>query len=280
MYSFKQFLQEHLSHLQEKIITLGKVLYPKFNTIVLLAGGGGSGKGFILSNLIGVEGKVLDVDALKELSINTPKIKKLLSDEMLDVDYLNFKNPNDVFALHTALEKLDIINKHQKNIFKSVMSAEPTRKPNLIFDVTLKTLKKFNDILFTVKELGYTPENIHLVWVVNDIEIARAQNLNRSRTVPDDILFNTHEGASITMKEIITICNDISNKFDGDIVLAFNKKGVDVNLIANKNNSGFYIKDANYFYIKKSGKLLDADKLTNEIIEKIKSYVPNSEVWD
>ena len=49
----------------EKLITFGGKAYPKYGHIVLMAGGAGSGKGFILSNLVGLEGKVFDVDELK-----------------------------------------------------------------------------------------------------------------------------------------------------------------------------------------------------------------------
>lgn len=66
------FLQEEFNILMEKLITFGGEAYPKFGNIVLMAGGAGSGKGFVLSNLVGLEGKVFDVDELKTLASKTP----------------------------------------------------------------------------------------------------------------------------------------------------------------------------------------------------------------
>ncbi|UQJ94980.1 hypothetical protein IANJMKHF_00074 [Klebsiella phage CPRSA] len=64
MKSFKQFTE---STLTEALITFGGRAYPKFGQVVILAGGAGSGKGFTLEKLLGIEGITLDVDALKKL---------------------------------------------------------------------------------------------------------------------------------------------------------------------------------------------------------------------
>lgn len=57
MISFKRFLNEAL-------ITFNKKAYPKFGQVVIMAGGAGSGKGFVKDKLVGVEGMVFDVDEL------------------------------------------------------------------------------------------------------------------------------------------------------------------------------------------------------------------------
>lgn len=76
------FLQEEAVSLMEKLITFGGKAYPKFGNIVVMAGGAGSGKGFVLSNLVGMEGKVFDVDELKTLASKTPAIVKRIKAEM------------------------------------------------------------------------------------------------------------------------------------------------------------------------------------------------------
>jgi len=56
---FKDYLQ-----LDEVLLTFGRKR-PRFNQVIVLAGGAGSGKGFVIDNLLGVDAKVMDVDQIK-----------------------------------------------------------------------------------------------------------------------------------------------------------------------------------------------------------------------
>lgn len=76
MLTFEQFMAEEFGELSEKLITFAKQAYPKFGNIVIMAGGAGSGKGFIKDKLVGIEGFTFDVDALKTLAAKTPAIVK------------------------------------------------------------------------------------------------------------------------------------------------------------------------------------------------------------
>jgi len=58
-------------YINEKLITLGN--RPKFEQVVILAGGAGSGKGFVTNNILGIEGNVIDVDKIKKLLQATKK---------------------------------------------------------------------------------------------------------------------------------------------------------------------------------------------------------------
>ena len=140
--------------------------------------------------------------------------------------------------------------------------------------------------------LGYDKKNVHIVWVVNDIEVAKQQNQKRARTVPSEILVNTHRGAANTMGDIINMGSKLRRYMDGDIVFAFNKVGVDATLqkgsgagkkigMRGKTSGGIALKDANYFYVKRAGKNpTSVDKLDKEIRMKIKSYVPKNVDWN
>lgn len=285
MQSFNSFLNEEQQYevLLEKLVTFGGKAYPKFGTVVIMAGGAGSGKGFVKNKLIGVEGKVLDVDELKTLASKTPSIIKRVKDEMgVDLPELakNLKDPDNVFKLHTIIgEVLQIDSRREQALYASILAADPERKPNVIFDVTLKDLNKLVKITQQASNLGYTRDNIHIVWVVNDIEVAKQQNLKRARTVPSEILVNTHRGAANTMGDIINMGQKLKKYMDGDIVFAFNKVGVDASL-AKSGKGGSYIKDANYFYVKKKGKApTSVDELDNDIRRKIGSYVPKNVDW-
>lgn len=276
------FLEHRLEQLEEALITFGGTAYPKFNNVIIMAGGAGSGKGFIKSNLIGAEGRVFDVDALKGLAMKAPELNKKVKAEFgVEMSKLNLTKSDDVAKLHDIVSTMGIDDGDKNSVFNSVLAANPERRPNLIFDVTLKDLRKLEKISTSVERLGYDKKNIHIVWVVNDVEVAKKQNTNpdRGRVVPVEILVNTHRGVSATMQDIIKMGSKLKKYMDGDIVLAFNKIGVDADF-KTSGRGGSYIEKANYVYIKKAGKqvtsLKDIDK---NIKAKIKSYVPKNVEW-
>lgn len=276
---FKQYIIEDIQQLDEKLITFGRKAYPKFNNVVILAGGAGSGKGFVLSKLIGLEGKTLDVDALKKLAIDSTKFSAVVKKETgKDLKRFDLKNPKNVSELHLLLgDHYRIADRNQNQLFKSIMLAHPDRKPNLIFDVTLKSYSKLTKLSMNLDNLGYEKTNIHLVWVINDVNVAKAQNKKRSRVVPEDILLDTHIGASITMKRIFDSGSSIKQYLDGDIWFAFNKAKVDTEIVKSK-AGGSYIKNAETVKIKEQGKA-PTSQLEKKVIDKILQYTPETPNW-
>ena len=288
MKSFKFFTEEAIAEqaemLMEKLITFGGKAYPKFGNVLIMAGGAGSGKGFIQQNLIGLEGKSFDPDELKKLAGKSPLINKRVKDEFgVDLKDLGskLKVPENVSKLHEIIgDALNLPNRKQAAFFASVMSADPDRKPNIIFDTTLKDATKLQKLSRQVTELGYEKKNIHIVWVVNDIEMAKKQNLTRPRVVPAEILVNTHRGASNTMGDILRMGEALRKYMDGDIVFAFNKMNVDTELVKS-DHGGQYMKEADYVYIKRAGKSLPPlNTLNKRMLAKVKSYVPKNIDWE
>jgi len=281
MYSFKSFCEQVLE-LDEALVTFGKKAYPKFGQIVILAGGAGSGKGFVLSNLLGIEGNVLDVDALKALAIGSNKFAARVKDETgVDLANLNLREPDNVKTLHDILANVYGITKsNQQRVFSSALAAPDDRKPNLIFDVTLKDIKKLDDITRNAVNLGYDKKNIHVVWVLNDIEMAKQQNLERDRVVPADILLSTHEGVALTMAKLMNMGSSLTSYLDGDMYIVFNKRGEDTTMVKSP-SGGAYILSANYLQIKKQGKkVMGKSELSDEIRNKIRDYTPEIPNWD
>jgi len=286
--------EEYMPSLDEALITFGGKAYPKFGQVVILAGGAASGKGFVRSKLLGIEGIVLDVDRLKELVMLSTKfsskIEKLYG---IEVSKLNLKNKDDVSKLHDVVSKLHIPDKRIKSIFTSLVTADHTRLPNLIFDVTMKDMTKFHNIIRQVQDMGYWKKNISLVWVLNTIDVAISQNSTRSRTVAEEILMATHDGASYTMSKIIKMGDNLSNYLDGDIYVAFNNSSVDTvvdkpkrpsedgKVIKSKTSKPLVVKEANYVQLKrKEEPIMKFEDISKDVITKIKRYVPNSEVWN
>ena len=279
----EQELQQYGEILLEKLITFGGKAYPNFGNVVIMAGGAGSGKGFVLDNLVGLEGKVMDVDALKTAAAKSPLIRKRVKAETgLDIEEIaaDLKNPENVGKLHDIIANvLQLDTRKQKVLMRGILGAAPDRKPNLIFDTTLKDLQKLGNLSRMLTNVGYEKRNIHIVWVVNDIEVAKAQNLTRDRTVPAEILINTHRGASQTMADIVNMGKTLKRYMDGDIVFAFNKIGVDSELKVS-GNDGSFLQDAKYFYAKKAGKpATPVAKMQKDIVAKISRYVPKAITW-
>ena len=283
MLTFEKFMAEEFGELSEKLITFARQAYPKFGNIVILAGGAGSGKGFVKDKLVGLEGYTFDVDDLKSLAAKAPgiikKVKAEFGDDLVALAG-NLRNDKNVGRLHQLIgDELRLDDKRMQALYASILTAAPDRKPNIIFDVTLKDLEKLRKIALQVQNLGYAPELTHILWVVNDIEVAQKQNAARDRIVPPEILVNTHRGAAQTMLDIIDMGQTLKKYMDGDIVFAFNKVGVDSDL-QKSGKGGSYVKTANYFYIKRSGMpVMALDDINADIRRKIADYVPKNIEW-
>src|SRR6056300_500620 len=133
MQSFQSYLSEEqelfetAEELIEKLITFGGQAYPKFGNIVIMAGGAGSGKGFIKDKLVGIEGRVFDVDELKTLAAKTPVIQKRVKAEFgVDLAALasNLKTPENVAKLHEIIgDALNLPDKRMQSFYRSILTA-------------------------------------------------------------------------------------------------------------------------------------------------------------
>lgn len=279
----KSFLQvsDEQKQLEEALITFGGRAYPKFGQVVILAGGAGSGKGFTLSNLLGIEGQVMDVDALKTLVMRSNQLSAAIKKKTgHDVSSMDLRNPDNVAMMHHIVaNEFNITDKTQRRVFAGVTGAAADRKPNLIFDVTLKGMSKLASIARDAQHLGYDKENIHIVWVMNDVHVAIEQNAKRSRVVPKEILMDTHEGAALTMAKILNMGDQLKQYMDGDIWISFNKVGVDAD-VHKSGNGGKYVGKAGYIKVKARGKTQKSvAELDKEVVSKIASYAPKTDTW-
>lgn len=285
IYKFDDFINEAL-------ITFGGKAYPKYDNVVILAGGAGSGKGFQLSNLLGIEGKILNVDDLKTRAVDIANraenlqkdsvlVNRIKTETGIDLTQLDFKNPSDVNNLHIAIKKIDLDNNLKNTLINSIRDYQ--YKPNLIFDVTLSDMEDLEKITKQCREMGYAPENIHIVWVINSIEVAIDQNNKRSRVVPAHILLNTHQGAATTMRRILELGDIAKSSFDGDIWFTFNKfvKNAEDNDVESRignttkytKSAAIYIEKANYIKVKNKGqKAKKYDEIGLDIVNKINQY--------
>jgi len=174
---------------------------------------------------------------------------------------------------------LAIDDRWEQKAFLALAEAHPKRKPNLIFDVTGKSLKHFSEVADIAKTYGYDMKDIHVVWVIDSVTAAMKKNLSRDRVVPEDIFLETHEGAALTAKKLASMGKDIKKYMNGDYWFVFNQMKVDSTLVKSE-SGGSYIKDANYFRIKARGKApISPAQIGESILRKIKEYTPNTDVW-
>ena len=287
---FIDFLNEQRK-LEERLLAVGGKLYPRQNNVLILAGGAGSGKGFILKNVIGFEGKVFDVDALKTKVIDRAKrgflgamAKEFWDKYGLDLGEIDTKDAPSTTIVHEFLKEKGLNDKQIEYFFKS-RGFNEYRKDNVIFDVTLKNLDKLNEILNYCDLGGYQVKNRHIVWVLSSIENALKQNSERDRKVNPDILLKTHKGVSLTLKELIKNSEKYRDRIDGDIFIVFNVRDIDTFSTVNRDEDTNKIKSTiidKYTAIQIKKAELSAksfDEIGHEIIDKINAYVPQEAQW-
>lgn len=284
--------------LNEALITFGKGGgKPKFGHIVFLAGGAAAGKGLVTSHMLGIEGKVLNVDNIKDYFIKSAKLRAQVKSEYgIDISPEAFplSNPRNTGMLHSIIAADKHIPKHADiTLFKSIATADEERKPNLIIDTTMQNTVKISNITYAAIEAGYQKENIHMVWVCAPYHLSKELNLDRGeqggRSVDDDVLWGTHHGAATTLKafiygEVNRYVKPLSKYMDGDMWIVFNQPNIDMTLTTSEpkpntvfpsrklSGGAFIAKGVNYIKIKSQGS--PVEKPNQDLVDKIASYVP------
>lgn len=152
MKTFNEWLEEHGEiQTEAALIVSGKHAYPKFNQILCMAGGAGSGKGFVLNNVIAFTGKTFDVDDMKTKVINlarrNPDInlsKEFQKEYGKSLADINLKDPKDTSNLHVFLKKKGLDAKRKEIFFAQASGTK--NKPNVIFDVTFKDMDAIEEV--------------------------------------------------------------------------------------------------------------------------------------
>ena len=281
---------------------------PDYGNVLILAGGAGSGKGFAFSKAIEFDGKKYDVDELKERLRKYKRASRLsmqyLAKYGKHLDQTDLSNPEDVKNLHQFVKDNELDDKVVEKLFNHI--EDSATKPNVVFDVTLKNVPKLVEITTTARNAGYSSKCIHLIWVLNEHDIAAKQNSARSRRVPEKILDETHIGVSETLNWVLKqsdkLADDVEGTpvLNGDIWIFFNKSGTD-NFVKKSGRGGLVMDTINAVKIKTAGREMpDFDTIMNMNVkvfdkngkpipgetttlrEKIASYVPTStkELWN
>ena len=305
MKSYIEWLQE--VEIDERSMNIGaKSFTPMANQAVILAGGAGSGKGMVLSGIMNIpNAKVFDVDKLKTDILHlrpSSMAAAFFKQTGKKLEQINLGNPEDVGLMHDFVSNNGYDKKVIDQFFLSTGDVWPDGtpkleknkfKPNVVFDVTLKDEKKMIDLCTKLQFYGWDKKNIHLIWILNDFEMATIQNQERPRKVPKNIMDKTHIGASNTMKEIITNFKKFEKLMDGEIWIVPNKRNEDnIFEFKGKNAKGksiFALKLYTKLKVKDRGKsILDPEKILSNTVKNnsttlsslINQYVPaDAERW-
>jgi dephospho-CoA kinase len=253
MFSFRQYLEEKLI-----IVGGGK----RYGQIIFTAGGAGSGKGFAVAKFIeGAKFKIRDVDEWKKMYLRFNELKNRYP----ELKGLNLRRPKDVSLLHDFVKSKGIKEKSLDAILGAANN--PETLPNILFDITLKDMSDLTDVLPRLLETGYKPENIHLVWVLTDYQVAFKANLERDRVVPESIFLTTHKGAADTMQRLVD--GNIPRGLNGAIHVVLNNREETVVFTPGqqykgrtitpmfkpkKGDEGVIVRDFTYLTIKREGK--------------------------
>lgn len=246
--------------IKKNLICINKQAYPKFNQVIIMQGQSGSGKGFVRDNLLGVEGLVLDIDDVKKLALSSEKIQQRVKNSTgEDLSKFSLKNPRQQQRIHVLLgDILGITDLREKITLNGIKNASQDRKPNLIFDVTLKKIDKLKHISKCVQQAGYRKEDIHIVWVLNDVDTQLRQDQQRERTVGKTMLKRIHKDVNKVLKELMS--HEIVKYMDGEIHFVYGSSQETIE----SSNGGRFFNDCDYTCTKKRYEdiVLDSETIT------------------
>ena len=270
MISFRQYLEE-------KLIMYGQG--KRYGQIVFLAGGAGSGKGFVIANFMEKEKfKVRDVDEWKKAFQKLADTKGTYP----EIKGLKLKNPKDVYKLHMFVKEKGVKDKSLDLLLQDVNARH---LPNIMFDITMKDANDIGDVLPKLLEAGYNSKNIHLTWVLTNYAVSIVNNRNRERVVPEDIMLLSHEGAAKSMYDVVK--GKLPRGLNGGVRVVLNNRDntipwidPDTKKVMKDHKSGsVLVKDFTYLTFKKEGKTIgpEAD-VKRQLLGWIADNVPKTKL--
>lgn len=266
--------------LSERALNIGNrsVAYPRFDNVLIIAGGAGSGKDFVLNNMINFTGKEFNVDDIKRYAIHMSSqqvIDQFYKKYGFHLNHLDLFDPEETAALHDFVSEKGWDTKVQRAFF--LAAAQRSHKDNVIFNVTLKNATKIKTIGNLCDIGGYKKTNRHVVWVLTNFNEATKNNQTRARRVPTSIMQQSHRGVSKTLRELVE--NNDRSVIDGDVYIIFNMRGADSDVTITSKGVPV-INRYTCYQIKKAGHPFESiEKIQKEIGDKLNSYVPDSVHW-
>ena len=199
---------------EAKTVTFDNNTYPKQGWAVIMAGGPGSGKGYVRKNKIAIDAKVIDVDELKVLYTKAAERNSKTGKGVIKDDRkYNFKNPEDVGDLHNIVDQKKYKENMEDIFFKGHKNGN---RPNIIYDITGSKADKLKNLGKMLKGMGY---KVSLVWVLTNRQVALMRNMCRARVVPQNIF---HDVTNKVNKNVFPFLQSSDAKYYDEAWVVFN----------------------------------------------------------
>lgn len=248
---------------EDKIVKFNGTTYPKDGWCLIMCGAPGSGKSSVLKNVIPINAKIYDADAIKQYAVKHGEI----ADNELILNGKHYEIPDDieppynlnnkkyVSFLHQTLRPLN--KRIKNNMFK--MGIDADRRPNIAFDITGSDLEDFTQIIDTVVPMGY---KVCIVWVLGTLQMSLDNNAKRARNVDEDIVVQKYYDVISTVPKVLGDSAIMSNIDDFWVVFSVAYD------IKTKDGRYKFIKDTNVDRVSSTD---TSASLTDRIVDMIRS---------
>lgn len=130
---------------------------------------------------------------------------------------------NELFDFFVELIKNEDFYPKDISYLQEVAAKNKENLPNLLFDITFNNSWYLETIIPKFIAAGYDSENIHLVWVISDLELAEERNKARERVVPSEIMLRIHAQVIENVLSVLSSKSFIPKALNGDVYIIDNK---------------------------------------------------------
>jgi predicted kinase len=186
--------------LREEFITEEKVVGfdTPTNNFVVIAGGPGAGKSFITKNLINLDNvKDFNVDQVRVMTAKKLWGNKWEENISTDAGYQKILD-----MTYTTSDPRNLTVKFLKNF----LTQERDHPVNVVYDAGGGQEEVMKDVHQIAKDAGF---NTTLVYVRTPLEVAQQRNLQRPRSLPDDMVAQYHQKVKDNMRHMIPIFDNV-----------------------------------------------------------------------
>lgn len=169
----------------------------------ILAGVAGSGKTFILNNILSNNNKIFSIDNIKQniLKIKNPNSKiwkKFQNKHKINISDLDLKNHKDITLLHNFCLNEDYLKRQMYYFFSFIKK----KRPSIFFDTTLRRIGLIDDILYYLELGNYNKRNIKIIWVYSSLDVCIERNKRKSLIRDSNTLKDEYINVIKTLNEI------------------------------------------------------------------------------
>ena len=172
----------------------------------------------------------------------------------------------------------------EKSIDIMLADANSRHLPNIMFDITMKDANDIEQYMPKLIKAGYAAKDIHLTWVLTNYAVAIINNQNRERVVADDIMLLSHEGAALSMYDVIK--GKLPRGLNGSVRVILNNRDNTIPYVdpdtkkpMKTSQGNILIRDFTYLTIKKEGKSIGPEMdVKRQLLGWIAANVPKTKL--